>query len=122
MHSPHSSPPPSRHINTKGVRASGIGRDTCHRMVNSDPPPPIPLTTPGGSEQTTLPLQNPPPPPNSQNHFFASFTSSSSEIDSGKMETNFQNPREVFVQHGMKNKNLSQNLHRCQELGESNHL
>jgi hypothetical protein len=35
------------------------------------------------------------------------------------MEMNFQNPREVFVQNGLKNKNISHNLHRCQEQGES---
>jgi hypothetical protein len=33
---------------------------------------------------------------------------------------NFQNQREVFVSNGMKKKNLSHNLHRCQQLGESN--
>jgi hypothetical protein len=38
-------------------------------------------------------------------------------MDSGKMETNFKKPREVFVQNGLKNKNLSHNLHRCPGAG-----
>jgi hypothetical protein len=36
------------------------------------------------------------------------------------MEMNFQKPREVFVNHGMNNKNLSHIFHRCHQLGESN--
>jgi hypothetical protein len=32
---------------------------------------------------------------------------------------NFQNEREVFVNNGLKNKTLSQNLHRHHKLGES---
>jgi hypothetical protein len=44
---------------------------------------------------------------------------SSSEAVSGKMKTDFKNPREVFSQHGMKNKNLSQFFQRSYEKGES---
>jgi hypothetical protein len=35
------------------------------------------------------------------------------------MKMDFKNPREVFLQNGMKNKNLSQFFHRCYEQGES---
>jgi hypothetical protein len=35
------------------------------------------------------------------------------------METKFKKPREVFVQNGLKNKNLFHIFHRCHQLGES---
>jgi hypothetical protein len=35
------------------------------------------------------------------------------------METDFQNPERFLFRHGLKNKNLSHILHRCQEQGES---
>jgi hypothetical protein len=36
------------------------------------------------------------------------------------MKMDFKNPREVFSQHGLKKKNLSQFFHRCHDKGESN--
>jgi hypothetical protein len=39
--------------------------------------------------------------------------------DSGQMKMDFQNPREVFSQHGLNNKNLSHFFHRHHEQGES---
>jgi hypothetical protein len=44
---------------------------------------------------------------------------SSSEANSRQTKTDFKNPREVFAQHGLKNKNLSQFLQRIYEQGES---
>jgi hypothetical protein len=35
------------------------------------------------------------------------------------MKMKFKKPKEVFVHHGLKNKNLSQFLQRCHQLGES---
>jgi hypothetical protein len=43
----------------------------------------------------------------------------SSEAVSGQTKTDFKNPREVFSQHGLKNKNLSHFLQRSYEQGES---
>jgi hypothetical protein len=37
----------------------------------------------------------------------------------GQTEMDFKNPREVFSQHGLKNKNLSQFFQRSYEQGES---
>jgi hypothetical protein len=37
----------------------------------------------------------------------------------GQTKTDFKNPREVFSQHGLKNKNLSQFFQRSYEQGES---
>jgi hypothetical protein len=50
---------------------------------------------------------------------FACFTTSSSRSIFGQTEMDFKNPREVFSQHGLKNKNLSQFLQRSYEQGES---
>jgi hypothetical protein len=50
---------------------------------------------------------------------FACFTTSSSRSIFGQTETDFKNPREVFSQHGLKNKNLFQFLQRSYEQGES---
>jgi hypothetical protein len=75
---------------------------------SSGPPPP--------PKKNRLPPQGGSgiPPIMKKNHFFhflpffACFTTSSFKTDSGKMKMDFKNPREVFSQHGMKNKNLSQ--------------
>jgi hypothetical protein len=50
---------------------------------------------------------------------FACFTTSSFRSIFGKTETDFKNMREVFSQHGLKNKNLFQFLQRSYEPGES---
>jgi hypothetical protein len=63
--------------------------------------------------------------PREKNHFFiflpffACFTMCSSEAVSGQTKMDFKNPREVFSQHGLKNKNLSQFLQWSYEQGES---
>jgi hypothetical protein len=44
---------------------------------------------------------------------------SSSRSIFGQTETDFKNTREVFSQHGLKNKNLSQFFQRSYEQGES---
>jgi hypothetical protein len=41
------------------------------------------------------------------------------EAYSGQMKMDFKNPREVFSQHGLKNKNLSQFFQRCYDQGQS---
>jgi hypothetical protein len=43
----------------------------------------------------------------------------SSEAVSGQTKMDFKNPREVFSQHGLKNKNLSQFFQRSYEQRES---
>ena len=43
----------------------------------------------------------------------------SSEVVSRQMETDFKNTREIFSQHGLKNKNLSHFLQRSYEHEES---
>jgi hypothetical protein len=50
--------------------------------------------------------------------YFLFITSSSGGV-SGQTETDFKNPREVFSQHGLRNKNLSQFLQRSYEQRES---
>jgi hypothetical protein len=50
---------------------------------------------------------------------FACFTMSSFRSVSGQTETLFENPREVFSQNGLKNKNLFQFFQQSYEPGES---
>jgi hypothetical protein len=93
-----------------------------------------------------IPFQRTPPPPqkkkkttyhlgggpeyhfHEKNHFFiflpffACFTMSSSEAVSGQMKMDFKNPREVFSQNGMKNKNLSHFLQRAMSRENRSHL
>jgi hypothetical protein len=50
---------------------------------------------------------------------FFMFIMSSSKGDSGKKETYFTKPREVFFQHGLKKEKFFPILHRFHHLGES---
>jgi hypothetical protein len=98
-------PPPLTSHQYQGGSDSGIGRDTCHLLVKSDPPPNTTYHL-RGVRPIPLSLQNR-PPQIFQNRPFFPVQQSSSEADSGKMKMNFKKPREVFVHNGMKNKNLS---------------
>jgi hypothetical protein len=80
------------------------------------PPPAKPLTTSGGVRNTAL-LKK-------KDFFlflaiFACFTTSSFRSIFGQTKMDFKNPREVFSQHWLKNKNLSQVLQQSYEQGES---
>jgi hypothetical protein len=68
-------------------------------------PLPIPLTTLVGSDQNHSPSKT--AFPKFSKTVFSLFTTSSSNVDFGKMEMNFKNPREVFVQNGLKKKTSS---------------
>jgi hypothetical protein len=80
------------------------------------PPPQNRLPPQGGSgippitEKTTFFIFLP---------FFACFSMCSSEAVSGQTKMDFKNPREVFSQNGLKNKNLSHFLQRSYEKRES---
>jgi hypothetical protein len=93
--------------------------DMCHphRPTKPPPPPPKPLTTLGGVRNTAFPKKKKPFFPNFT--LFCLFSMSFSGGDSGKMKMDFQNPRDFFSHHGLKNKNLSHFFHKCHEKGES---
>jgi len=102
----NSDPPLSRPINSKGVRVGGIGRDRCHLLVNFNPASQYHLPPRGGSTKTTH-LSKTTLPKTQNRSFFFLFNTLSLEADSGKTEIDFQKPREVFVQNGMKKKTSS---------------
>jgi hypothetical protein len=90
-----------------------------HKPADPPPPPLKPLTTSGGVWNTTYPKKNRFSQKKLKITHFCLFSMTSSEGDSGKTETYFKKPREVFLHNRMKNKNLSQFFHRCHEKGES---
>jgi hypothetical protein len=84
--------------------------------VNSEPPSQYHLPPQGGPSKPLCPSKT--ALSKIQNRFFCLFNTLTSGKDSGQMEIDFQNTREVFVHHGLKKKNLSQIFHRCHQLGE----
>jgi hypothetical protein len=100
-------------------------------VFQNHPPPRVMIlfqwTPPPQKKKNRLPPQGGSGIPLSlkQNHFFhifaifACFSMCSSEAVSGQTKTDFKNPREVFSQHGLKNKNLSHFLQRSYEQRES---